>query len=59
MPELLAALVLSCCCLTPAAPHGWHGPADPADGLLAASERQGQEQRLLNYPPSNQEADHG
>lgn len=47
MPELIAAILLAGCCLIPPA---WHGPADPADQRLAASEQQGQEQRPLNYP---------
>lgn len=48
--ELFAALVLTCCLVPPAR----HGPVT-ADQLLAASERQGQQQRALNYP----EAQHG
>lgn len=54
MAELLAALLLAVCLLPPAC----HGRPS-ADGLLAASERMGQEQRALNYPPSDQEAEHG
>ena len=45
MAELFAALVLTCCLVPPAC----HGPVT-ADQLLGASERQGQEQRALNWP---------
>lgn len=54
MLNLLAALLLTCCPVAPAT----HGAAT-ADQLLAASERLGQAQRALNYPPSNQETEHG
>jgi hypothetical protein len=40
--ELSVALFLAAACLTPPV---WHAPADRADQLLAASERQGQPQR--------------
>jgi hypothetical protein len=48
--ELLAAILLSACCLAPAC----HRPADPGR-LLAISEQQGAVGRPLNYP----EAEHG
>lgn len=54
MLDLLAALLLTVCLLPPAC----HGRAS-ADQLLAVQERLGQEQRQLNYPPSNQETEHG
>lgn len=55
MPELLATILLAACCLSPATSH-----PSTADQLLAASERMGQMQRPINYPPSNpQETDRG
>lgn len=54
MAELLAALLLTCCLAPPAT----HTPAT-ADQMLAASEQMGQQQRPLNYPPSDQETKHG
>lgn len=53
MSALLAALLL-------AFAHLLHPPVPPStDQLLGVSEQQGQAQRALNYPSSNQEADHG